>query len=124
MYDLRKILTVGLLLTMGGVLGACTVSVAQPDDVDARVNAAVAATLTIVATGDTDAEKQAAPATIPDVPTEPADAVAMASPTAPMLITPTPDRSAEIMQYIVENTRHIQGDSAAPVTIIEFSDFQ
>jgi protein-disulfide isomerase len=41
-----------------------------------------------------------------------------------MLITPTPDRSGEIMAWIVANTRHFRGDPNAPVKIVEFSDFQ
>jgi len=44
-------------------------------------------------------------------------------------IVPTPDatRSAqqqELMAAVVERTRHFYGDPNAPVTIIEFSDFQ
>jgi len=44
-------------------------------------------------------------------------------------IVPTPDatRSAqqqEMMTAVVERTRHFYGDPNAPVTIIEFSDFQ
>jgi uncharacterized protein HemX len=32
--------------------------------------------------------------------------------------------SAELMNYLRDNTRHFKGDANAPVTIIEFSDFQ
>jgi hypothetical protein len=44
-------------------------------------------------------------------------------------VVPTPDatRSAqqqELMTAVVERTRHFYGDPNAPVTIIEFSDFQ
>lgn len=42
---------------------------------------------------------------------------------APMLITPTPDRSEAIAALIEQNTRHFIGDEDAPVTLIEFSDF-
>ena len=42
---------------------------------------------------------------------------------APMLITPTPDRSSVIAALIQQNVRHFVGDEDAPVTLIEFSDF-
>jgi uncharacterized protein HemX len=32
--------------------------------------------------------------------------------------------NADLMEYLVQNTRHFKGDPSAPVTIIEFSDFQ
>lgn len=32
--------------------------------------------------------------------------------------------NAELMKIMSQNTRHYKGDPAAPVTIIEFSDFQ
>lgn len=48
----------------------------------------------------------------------------VATTTAPLLITPTPDRSGEMMQYIIANTRHFSGSLNAPVVMIEFSDFQ
>jgi protein-disulfide isomerase len=42
---------------------------------------------------------------------------------------PTPDatlatQQQELMKVVIENTRHFRGDPNAPVTIIEFSDFQ
>ena len=42
---------------------------------------------------------------------------------------PTPDaeraaQQQELMTAVVEGTRHFRGDPNAPVTIIEFSDFQ
>lgn len=47
------------------------------------------------------------------------------SPAAPpALISPTPDRSAEINAFVVSKTRHFTGNPEAKVTIIEFSDFQ
>lgn len=32
--------------------------------------------------------------------------------------------NAELMKYLAQNTRHFKGDPNAPVTIIEFSDYQ
>jgi flagellar basal body-associated protein FliL len=32
--------------------------------------------------------------------------------------------NAELMDFLTQNTRHYKGDPNAPVTIIEFSDFQ
>jgi hypothetical protein len=50
------------------------------------------------------------------------------SSSAPITIpTPDSDRTAqqqELMSAVVEQTRHFRGDPDAPVTIIEFSDFQ
>jgi hypothetical protein len=50
------------------------------------------------------------------------------SSSAPITVpTPDADRGAqqkEIMNAVVEQTRHFRGDPDAPVTIIEFSDFQ
>lgn len=43
------------------------------------------------------------------------------------LATPDAERAAqqqELMSQVVERTRHFRGDPDAPVTIIEFSDFQ
>lgn len=42
---------------------------------------------------------------------------------------PTPDaeraaQQQELMTAVVESTRHFRGDPEAPITIIEFSDFQ
>ena len=47
----------------------------------------------------------------------------------PTVPTSTPDaeraaQEQELMAAVVERTRHFLGDSNAPVTIIEFSDFQ
>ena len=116
------------------------------DDVEATVEAAIAlavkATLTSVAiNGDDSLEEGAAiegaesagsegtgreVATVSDgemmtETTEVIEPVADVDP--PVLITPTPDRSGEIMDIIAQNTRHFLGDPDAPVVIVEFSDF-
>jgi hypothetical protein len=44
------------------------------------------------------------------------------TPAAPVLMTSEP--TADIMAYLVSQTRHFKGDETAPVTIIEFSDYQ
>ena len=48
---------------------------------------------------------------------------------APIITVPTPNtelatQQQELMAAVVENTRHFRGNPAAPVTLIEFSDFQ
>jgi hypothetical protein len=56
------------------------------------------------------------------------DSTSTGSSSAPITIpTPDADRTAqqkELMSAVVEQTRHFRGDPDAPVTIIEFSDFQ
>lgn len=44
--------------------------------------------------------------------------------TEAMLAATRQASSAELMNYLRDNTRHFKGDVNAPVTIIEFSDFQ
>lgn len=34
------------------------------------------------------------------------------------------ERRAELMDYVVANTRHLRGNPEAAITLIEFSDFQ
>lgn len=46
------------------------------------------------------------------------DAAAPANPTAPAEPTPT------LMEFVMADARHIQGNADAPVTVIEFSDFK
>jgi protein-disulfide isomerase len=64
------------------------------------------------------------------------DLAVLASPEAtspgdqPSLPTPTTDPTAiaesqkQLMDYLVSNTTHFLGDPDAPITIIEFSDYQ
>jgi hypothetical protein len=61
----------------------------------------------------------------------PGDSPQLLSPTASMVTaTPspsnsgTPDAREALIGAISEDTRHFMGDSEAPVTIIEFGDFQ
>lgn len=42
----------------------------------------------------------------------------------PTVDTARATQAAELMDYIVANTRHFRGNVNAPVTLIEFSDFQ
>jgi hypothetical protein len=46
--------------------------------------------------------------------------------TAPAASLPekAPQSADEMMEFLVSQVRHFQGDANAPVTIIEFSDFQ
>jgi hypothetical protein len=39
-------------------------------------------------------------------------------------VTEQPANLQELMAYLLPQVRHFKGDPAAPVTIIEFSDFQ
>jgi hypothetical protein len=50
-------------------------------------------------------------------------------PSSESITIPTPDvdraaQQQELMNVVVEGTRHFRGDPDSPVTIIEFSDFQ
>ena len=89
-------------------------------DIDATVEAAVKATVAAERTADGEKAEEATEETAEATNTP---EVADSGDAAPMLITPTPDRSAEISDLIIANTRHFIGDPNAPVTIIEFSDF-
>ena len=114
-----------MLALLGGImtLSACGSRGAQsvPEaDLEATVAAMVDAKLTETAStesedGQTESETPEAQGTVGDASTAPG---------VPALITPTPDQSGEIMDYLVLNTRHFKGDPEAPVVIIEFSDFQ
>ncbi len=114
------ILMVIFLITLGLIASACArfqSQAAQEATVVAMVDArltAVAAEAGVIDAQATSDVSNAVTSTVPDDP----------RPEGPLLITPTPDRSGEIMAMILENTRHFIGDSAAPVSIVEFSDFQ
>ena len=136
---IRPLLVVSLLVLVAVVvLNACVVPTVMPPEeataaaqvngdvkatVDAAIALAVKATLTAVSPSeegnDTSGEGDAIATVVTTTTTvEPEDSVA-----APLLITPTPDRSAEIMDVILQNTRHFRGDPDASVVIVEFSDF-
>lgn len=56
-----------------------------------------------------------------------ATTVAATVPEAPEISVnpnPQPRNQEELMAYLVAQTRHFKGSADAPVTIIEFSDFQ
>ena len=61
----------------------------------------------------------AAPANTPS-----GEAPTAANPPSQVLVTQQPASLQEVMDYLVPQIRHIKGDPEAPVTIIEFSDFQ
>jgi hypothetical protein len=68
------------------------------------------------------------PDTSPAIVEEVKESVSVESGNAPEIV-PTPDedlaaKQRELMATLIENTRHFRGDPNAPVTIIEFSDFQ
>jgi hypothetical protein len=46
--------------------------------------------------------------------------------TAPVVSLPdeAPQSAEEMMEFLVSQVRHFRGDANAPVTMIEFSDFQ
>jgi hypothetical protein len=58
----------------------------------------------------------------------PGEAATPESAAAPSAATPNPEeiaaRQQALMKSIVERTRHFKGNPDAPVTVIEFSDFQ
>jgi hypothetical protein len=43
---------------------------------------------------------------------------------APTQAQPSQEDVKEVMDYLVRETRHLKGDPDAPITLIEFSDFQ
>jgi protein-disulfide isomerase len=46
------------------------------------------------------------------------------TPSEPEEAAPTASSTATIMDFLLSDARHIQGEADAPVTIIEFSDFK
>ena len=124
LWRVRYVVIVLALLGGGMILSACGSRGSQPPDAGADLEATVAAIvdakLTETASSSADAEEQTQPGT-PE-PSEPEGDASVSG--FPALITPTPDRSAETMAFIIANTRHFKGDPNAPVTIVEFGDFQ
>jgi hypothetical protein len=51
-------------------------------------------------------------------------APAAENPAAAVAATQAPADLEEVMSYLMSQARHIKGDPQAPVTMIEFSDFQ
>ena len=49
-----------------------------------------------------------------------------ASPQLPPTVEPTrdPEQVAQVMQAVTDRVRHFKGSASAPVTLLEFSDFQ
>lgn len=119
--SLLTLATIVLLGSMiGGVISGLIVYLGRPY-LDQRLGPALAAA---GLAGPTSTQPVAvALATNPPPPAAGGGVTATVS-AAPALITPTPDRSPEINTFIISNTRHFTGNPAAPVTIIEFSDFQ
>lgn len=132
------------VIVIAVILNACVMpTVIPPEDatavaevndgveatVEAAIVLAVKATLTSVAINEDDSLEEniaidGTEVTEGEAMTETlavGESVANADP--PVLITPTPDRSGEIMDIIAQNTRHFIGDPDAPVVIVEFSDF-
>lgn len=93
-------------------------SVAVEATVDAAIGLAVEATIAARDAQDTSAQGQDPAAAAEDV-----EQASVSGDEPPLLITPTPDQSAEIMAFILANTRHFRGDPDAPVVLVEFSDF-
>lgn len=116
------LLPIFILVASALLISACATGSSWPlaeADLEATVVAMVDARLTEVAS-PADASTQAGAET-----PEPAQAdAALNDNAATMLITPTPDRSGELMAVILANTRIFKGDPEAPVAIVEFSDFQ
>jgi protein-disulfide isomerase len=73
----------------------------------------------------TDEAQQAAaslPPTSAAAPVDSGQSVATAQPTADP--TAVAESQQDLMTFLIGNIRHFRGDPNAPVTIIEFSDFQ
>jgi protein-disulfide isomerase len=62
--------------------------------------------------------EEAEAAVNPDSSEEPASETNTESPEVAAEATPT------IMEFLMENARHVDGNPDAPITIIEFSDFK
>jgi len=73
--------------------------------------------------GQPQAAATTAPTSVAAVaPVDPGQSVATVAPTADP--TAVAESQASLMEFLVGQTKHFIGDPNAPVTIIEFSDFQ
>lgn len=137
----RIIRLTALSFAVSFILVACVVFPVAPEETEQRndVGAAVEATMeasvalaveATIAARDADTDS----AELAETDTELADSAsegdsesAVSEPTnepePPLLITPTPDQSGEISEFILANTRHLRGDPDAAVVLVEFSDF-
>ena len=111
------------LVAVASLAAGCTAEGLSPmlqPDIDATVEAAVKATIEAQAPEAPAAGKEEEQAGAQEA-TDSQEITA--SNEATMLITPTPDQSAAIMDIVVQNTRHFRGNPDASVVIVEFSDF-
>ena len=101
-----------IMLAAGLVGGYYFRGVQQPDG-------ETAAMITVVATAQPSQPDQANPASL-----APTSELILATPFTALAPTVSPTAGSVDMDTAIALTRHFRGDPDAPVTIIEFSDFQ